>query len=310
MFVQTQTLWRKLEPYLLLTVGVAACATSVIFIKLSALDPVWLSAWRLLLAAAVLSPLAMRESRGRVGGSGERGLGWWLAGGLLGVHFITWIVGARLTPAAHSSLIVNMVPAASPILLWVLVRERITIREGGGTVIALSGVGWLGWADYRFSPEHFWGDAICFGSMWLFAAYLVVGKRWSSGSLWLYVVPVYAIAGFGCALVGTASWALGHGPSPLAGLDLREGMLVLGLSLIPTVIGHSVLNQSMRRLRGQVVAIFNLGQFLFAAVFAYWWLGERVSAPLWVAGLLLVGGAFLVVGRLHPKASPGILAPK
>ena len=80
----------------------------------------------------------------------------------LRLHFITWIAGARMTPAANSTLIVNIVPVVMPLLLWLFAREKLTPRETWATGIATVGLAVLFAADFRISREHFRGDTICF----------------------------------------------------------------------------------------------------------------------------------------------------
>jgi len=53
-------------------------------------------------------------------------------------------------------------------------------------------------------------------------------------------------------------------PGPWVCFPIRQWLMLIGLGIIPTVMGHSVLNHCMHLLRGQTVSIFNLGQFVFA----------------------------------------------
>ena len=167
--------------------GVFACSTAALFIKTSAVHPAVLSAWRLLIAAAVLSPLFLRAWRRQ-----PESLGWTdlrrslIPGVLLALHFISWAAGARMTPVANATLIVNMVPVAMPFFLFFLLREKINRGEIAGTVLALAGVTVLAWSDYRFEPENLPGDAVCFASMLLFGLYLAYGRlNRGAASMWL-----------------------------------------------------------------------------------------------------------------------------
>ena len=295
----------------LLVFGVWACATAVIMIKLCRVHPVLLAACRLLVAAVVLAPLFardLRRCRGRYGLALLRKTV--LPGLLLGAHLVTWIIGARLTPAANSSLIVNMVPVAMPFLLYVLVRERLTRGELLATATAMAGVGVLAAADYRVGDTSFLGDVVCFVSMVLLAWYLALGRRNRDfPTIWLYVTPLYLFAGMACliaALLTAGVWAapgvrgalqcLGLGDvHPLAVAAASDWMWILALGIIPTVMGHSILNYSMKHLRGQVVSITILGQFIFAGAMAYWILSEIPCWSFYPASVLVVGGAVLVL---------------
>jgi len=281
---------------LVLVFGVFACSTAVIMIKArpATLDPVLLAALRLFVAAIALTPLMLRDLRRFPGRLGRRQLAATLLPGLLlGAHFVSWIIGVGYTKAVNASLIVNMVPIVMPLLMFALVRERVTAGELLATAIVIGGVALLGWTDFDASPQYLLGDAICFGSMLLMAVYLALGRRNREfASLWLYIVPLYWTAGVFC-FAASLFFA-----NPFRAYSPREIGLILGLGLVPTVMGHSILNYSMKHLRGQVVSILNLGQFVLAGVMAYFIYAESPSWSLYVAAGVLVAAAIVVL-RLH-----------
>lgn len=292
--------------------GVFCCATSVLFIKSSTADPVFLASARQLLAAAFLAPWYFQARRAAVSqtAAGSEAIPLRrrqvvLPGLLLGAHFVSWIVGARLTPAANATLIVNMVPIAMPFLLLALAHERVTRRELVGTGLALGGVIFLGAADFDAAPVHFLGDLVCFGSMLLYAGYLAGGRAARSlPSLFLYVVPVYFAGGLACLVAGLVGWGgqlAGLLPpwvgSPATLASPRELLLLLGLTVMPTLLGHTLINRALRSLRGQVVSIVNLAQFVFAGLMAWFFLGERPAVAFLFAAALVVAGALVVLVR-------------
>lgn len=278
--------------FALLFLGVFACSTAVIMIKVTTLHPVLLASYRCGLAAAILSPLFLRGLARHPGFLTRRRLLRCVVPGLLlGIHFVTWIFGAIDPPAANSSLIVNMVPLVMPFVLFAIVRERPTRGELAGTVLAVAGVIVMTASDFSFSREHFRGDVLCLVSMVFFCVYLVLArKNRDFPSVWLYLVPVYAIAGASCLAAGLV-WA-----APLEGAAARDLLVVLGLALVPTVIGHSVLNYSMRHLGAQAVGVANLGQVLFATVMAYFILSEIPRPTTCVAAGLIACGIAVALG--------------
>ncbi len=284
--------WR----YLLLFTGVFACSTAAIMIKASTTHPLVLAALRLLLAAALLSPVFVREWQRHPGAYTRTHLRRSvLPAFVLALHFISWSYGARMTLSAQASLIVNLVPVALPFLLLGLTGERINRTEIVGTALALAGVAALTARDALAGGGDAWGNAVCFGSMLLFATYLALGrKNRDFPSLWLYVVPVYALAGLICLAVAAPAlhtFDLGSG---------REWALMVALACVPTIIGHSLLNQAMRHLRGQIVSLCNVGQFVFAGVLAYFLFDERPALAFYAGSALVVGGIALVVFAAPP----------
>lgn len=274
-----------MPPQLGLLVGLCAASSSVIFIKESRLDPVILAAGRLWVAAACVLPWflsAARRNPGFLVANLRRVL---LPSLLLAVHFITWIIGARLTPAVNSSLLVNMIPVVTPLLLLVLARERLNKREVLATLVALSGAILLGAWDFQFKTEYFLGDVICFGSMILFASYLVLGRvNRDFPALWLYMTPLYFFAGLICAAVASFSAELDEQL-----WDLRQIALLVGLGVVPTIIGHGCLNHALKHIRGQVVGVANLGQVVSAGILAYLILGEVPELNFYPASALVAG---------------------
>jgi drug/metabolite transporter (DMT)-like permease len=291
---------------LLLIFGVFCCSTAVLLIKASQTSPVMLASLRLWVAAAALSPvffLSVRRHRARFRwGSLRMTI---MPAVMLAIHFISWIIGARMTPAVNSTLIVNFVPLVMPFLLFMSLRERLTASEIVATVIALGGVGLLCISDFNIDAEYFWGDVICFGSMLALAYYMLLARRNRDfPSLWLYVVPIYFLAAAFCL---AAAPLLGSMRVDFSG---REVLLIVALGIVPTVFGHSIINRSMQRLRGQVVSIINMGQFIFAGVMAWFVFGERPGGMLYVAAAMIVGGASLVVVqtlRRRPTEEPATM---
>ncbi|RYX86699.1 DMT family transporter [bacterium] len=275
----------------LLLVGVLCCSTSVLFIKASGLHPAVLASYRLLAAALLLSPVYFAQVKKHRASYSVRHLKMTLLPALtLALHFISWAQGAQLTRAANASLIGNMNAVVIPFLLFFLMRERVSPREIVGTLIALVGVLWLASSDLGVTSTGLWGDIVCFGSMLLFSFYLVQGRlNRDIPNIWLYLVPLYAFAGLICLVVATfvAEPFAPHPPRALA--------CALGLTLMPTIIGHSILNMSIQRLNGQIVSVCNLFQFLFAGALAFLLFHEAPHPAFYGAGLLVVTGAVLVI---------------
>lgn len=281
-------MWWRL---LLLWLGVFAVSTSVLFIKASEVDAILLPAHRLVFAAAILSPLFLRELSVHRQSFRlvhlRRAI---LPALFLALHFISWTAGARLTTAANASLIVNMIPVAMPFFLFLFLRETVNRAEIIGTLLAVSGVVILMGGDYVFSPDHLPGDLTCFLSMLLFALYLALGRlNRDVPSLWLYLVPLYAFAGFICFAAGIVAGRT------FTVYPAREYLLLLGVAVVPTVVGHSLLNYSLKHLRGQIVSISASGQFIAAAMMAFFLFREVPEPVFYLAATLILWGTIIAV---------------
>lgn len=284
--------------WVILLFGVFATACSFVFIRESSEPPVMLAAWRVLLASIMLFP-AYWLARQRHGDSAplqvlKRSL---FPGIVLAAHFITWVIGARLSLGVNATIIVSLVPLALPIIVWILFSEAMQKLEWIATALALSGLAVLAFDGMTVNSAHLTGDAICLVSMVLFALYLALARRSSHlPSLWLYVVPVYAVSGVASLLAAPF-----FGPITPQWTAWNVAM-VFALAGVSTVIGHSALNFAMQHMRSQTVGVMTLAQFVVAGVIAYFLYQEVPSLLFYPASFLMVLGMALVV--LNQKETP------
>ena len=275
----------------LLIFGVLCGSTAVIMIRASGDHPFLIASYRLLIAAVVLFPFFWRDLKSYPGKYGWKQVGWSAVPAvILAIHFMSWVVGARMTAVASASLIANLTPVAMPFFVFFFYQERINRSEVLGTLFTLAGLVVLGWSSLQVSQTNFFGDLICFGSMLAFAAYLALGRRNGPRlSLWLYMVPLYAIAGVGCLLCALPF------VNPIKSYATSDVLLIIGLGLIPTVLGHTILNYSLKFFRGQVVSVTNLGQPIFAGIIAFLLFGEVPRLVFFAAAALIVAGVLIVL---------------
>ncbi len=274
-----------------LVIGVIATALSFVFIRESTEAPAMLAGFRVLIAGLVLLPVYLQQ-RKRYGDSSyalvfKRSL---LPGLVLGIHFIAWVVGARLTTAANATLIVSLVPLVMPFLMFWQFGERLQRPEIIATVLAISGMLMLTINDFTISKDYLLGDGVSFISMLLFALYLTVARRYASlASVWLYIVPVYLVAGISTVLLACLF------SSPFHSYSLYNLSMILGLALVSTVIGHTAFNYAMQQLRGQTVSIAIMSQFIVAAIAGYVLYNEVPPLLFYPASVLLLVAVLLVI---------------
>lgn len=277
--------------FLILLFGVICGSSAVIMIKASSEHPYLVASYRLLIAALVLSPLYLRDLRSWNGPYGWREIGWSAVPALgLAAHFMSWVVGARMTPVANASLIANLTPVAMPFFLWAVYREKVTRMELIGSGLTLAGLVILTAANVTVDPGQVTGDLICFGSMLAFAAYLSLGRKNGPRlSLWLYMVPLYFISGLIC--LACAALVI----NPIKAYSLDNILFIIGLGIIPTVFGHTILNYSLKFFRGQVVSVTNLSQPIFAGVLGFLLFREVPKPIFFLAAAVIFSGVLIVL---------------
>jgi len=263
------------------------------------MHPILLASYRLLFASFCLSPFFFKKLKE------HRDNNLWphlraslLPGILLGAHFSLWIMAVKMTTIVNATLIVNLVPVAMPFFMFALIRERITAYELIGTLLALAGLYLLVAGDLSLNRQHFEGDVVCLIAMVLLTAYLALGrKNRKIVSIWLYIVPLYFVGGLFCFIIALFF------TNPIQAYSSVDIAVVAGIVLIPTIIGHSILNHCMKYMRGQIVSIFNLSQFIFAGIMGYFFLHEIPPKTFYLASVIIVAGAVIAI-RGKPARKP------
>lgn len=275
----------------LLLFGIFCNSTAYIFVKTSRENSLLLSAGRLLVAALVLTPFFLRELKTASGNYGWRQFGWaCLPALVLSVTFSSFTIGARMTQTANAGLIIGLTPVAMPFYLWWLLREKINRREILGTLISLAGILVLIGGNLHASHTNLIGDMIVVVSMLGLTGYMALGRKNAPRlSLWLYMVPLFWVAGLICLAVALFF------VNPVKAYSMPDLLTILGMGVFSTAIGQTILNYSFKYFRGQTVSLANMIQPLFAGAMGYFIFGEVPHPVFYFAVLLISAGVFVAL---------------
>jgi len=280
-----------IKGFVLLLFGTLACSTAAIIIKLSQTDPILLAGFRCLIASIILSPLYFRDRRLHRSTYHFKHL--WaslLPGIFMGLHFISWNFGVVRTAIANATLLVTMAPITMPFFAWIIFRQKLNRAEWAATAFSVMGLVILVISDLQLQAKNVAGDLLSVLSLLFLTYYMILARvNRDVGSIWLYIVPVYFISGMFSMV---CSLFFEH---PFQAYRMREIYIFLALALIPTVIGHSILNYSMRHLPSQLVAIVSSAQFIYAGILAYFIHQETIHVMFLPASGLVVVGVVLAV---------------
>jgi len=257
-----------------------------------------LAAWRLTLAALILTPFALARCRGELGSIAPRDAGLALAAGaFLAVHFASWIASLAYTSVAASTVLVTTNPIWIAAASWVLFREQPGRGLLAGIALALAGsvaIFWAGTSGATGADPTLGNTLALVGSITV-SAYLLIGRSLRRRlSLLAYVWLVYGAAA-GVLLAAVAATG-----APMLGFAPAAYALLLALALGPQLAGHSAFNWALRYLSPAFIAIAILGEPIGAAILAYLVLGERI-APLELAGFVLLICGIYVAARAERR---------
>jgi len=290
-----------MPPGLALSGAVVAISFAGPLVRFSSADALVISAWRLLFSTAFIAVILLVRGellprRPLSGRDWILGAG---AGVLLAGHFWSWVASIQFTTIASSSVLVSTQPLFVAGLSVAFLKERPTVRQWMGILVAVAGAGFIGWGDFTLGGTALLGDALALSAGMMAAGYFAIGRSLRKKlDLWHYTGLVYGAAAMVLALA--VLWA----PAvSLTGHTFQDWMVFLGLAAVPMMLGHTGINYALRYLPAYVANLASLGEPVGATIIAWLLPGIRETPPaqtLFGGGLMLVGIALGTLRRRFP----------
>jgi len=273
-------------PLLVLAVALAGVSFGSIFVRLAAAPALAIALWRMTLASAVVLPLAAASGTLRRGFVMRDLALAAAAGGLLALHFATWITSLQFTSVASSVLLVNTAPVFVAVLMWAT-GQRPTAATWAAVGIAAAGAAVIAAGSLQ-DRGSLVGNLLALGGAIAMAGYLLLAREAQRG---LPYLPYVGIA-YGTAALTLWSAVLVSG-TPWSGFTTGTWAAIGALAVVSQLVGHGGYNWSLRHLQPVFVSVALTGEPVIAALLAWRLLGERPTAATAAGGLLVLAGIFL-----------------
>ena len=282
-------------PFVVLGIGVMAISFGAILARLAqgeGVSSLAVASWRLGLAAILITPLALMQARHELFRLGRRELVLTLgAGFFLALHFGTWISSLEYTSVASSTALVTTNPLWIGLASFFLFKERPTTMMLGGIALSFAGSLFIFWSDSQNASagsHPMLGNLLALIGSWCFSAYLLIGRRLRAG----LGLPAYIWLAYGAAALFLFA------ASALSGVELldhsgKAWLMLLGLALIPQLLGHTAYNWSLRYVSATFIAVVTLGEPVGSALMAFLILNEGFAPLQFVGFTLLLAGIYL-----------------
>lgn len=277
-------------------------STSGIFINQiinkSGITPVGLAFWRdfatfsvLMLGISILQPHLLRIKR--------RDIPWLFAmGGSIGLFHVLWNTSVMLVGASIATVIQSDSPIFVTILAWIFFKEPLTKRKFAAIALSIIGTvlisGLHGLGTLQVTARGLLialGSAIMYGLMSLFGKKLV-------GSYSPWTVLLYTF-GIGALILLPLQFQV---PLPQS-ISTQVLLLFTGLIFITTISGFALYTTALQTLQASIASITNTTEVAFAAILAYFLLGERLDS--WqIFGALLVVASVVMISIPDGKYKP------
>ncbi|HEX6870985.1 MAG TPA: DMT family transporter [Micromonosporaceae bacterium] len=301
-----------------LAVAVGAVSVSGPLIAFAAAPAFAIAFWRNAMAVGLLGPLAVARRREELATLALRRRSdaafSALAGVALTVHFVCWVPSVKLTTVATATALVATQPVWQGIISSAQGR-RLPALSWVGIAVAVAGAVAATGADLSVSATAVGGDLLAMAGGIAAAVYTALGERARvNTSTTTYTFVCYSVcAGITllvCLVVGI----------PLGGYPGTAWLALVGLTVGPQLLGHSLFNFALRRVAATTISVVVLLEVPGAAFVGWWWLGQTVRPSAWPGLILLLAGVVIVVLagrrardraiRLVEEPEAGVIAPE
>jgi len=223
--------------------------------------------------------------------------GVFIAGVLLLGIFLSETFGVLLTRAANAAFLISLCVVLTPLVEWMLLKRRPGRIEWAAVALSLLGA-WLLAGDGAVVLNP--GDALILLAALLRALNVCVTKRVMRDST-LPPLSVTAVQS-GVVAFGSAAVALVFAPGQWQHLPSFVGHApfwgsVFYLVFACTLFAFFAQNYAIKRSSPTRVALLMGSEPAFGALFAWFWLGEKISLIAWVGGGLIVAASMLATVR-------------
>ena len=274
----------------LLAVAVFFISTSAPLIAATAAPAIAIAFWRTALGAALTAPWTLGRHLAELRGLSRRQMWLCAAGGvLLAAHFATWIPSLRYTSVASSTALVSTQPVWAALMARAA-GVRLPRQVWVGIGIALAGVVLLTGIDVSLDRRSLIGDALALVGAVLAAAYVTVGERARVD----ISTPTYTLLAYSSSAVVLLPVCLVGGIA-LAGYSTQAWLLILALTVLAQLLGHSLINATLRTTSATVTSMGILFEMPLATMMAALFLGQWPPLAVLPALVLLLIGVAVVV---------------
>ena len=268
-----------------------AVGWSSIFIRwCEGLDPFLIAFYRMAWAALILLPFTLSDYRKNFSGINRKDLVMMLSVGvILALHFITWTTSLFYTSVASSTVLVTTQPIFLVLLSTFFSSEKVRKLSIIAVAIAMGGAIIIACGGFEIAGNHLKGDLLALAGAVCAAFYLFFGRsvRQRVNNL-AYIQIVYASSAVTLLIIVLifSEFRINFSAS------YHFWLLLLGL--IPTIVGHSLYNWSLKKIRAYIVGTSVLGEPLGASVYAWLIFNEIPHVSTVFGAILIFGGVALL----------------
>lgn len=235
-----------------------------------------------------VAALAMALLRPRVSlnfAKGDIGFGA-LIGTVLAVGYITQTIGLEATTAAMSGFLTGLYVVLTPLLAWLVLKQKISLKIAIGAILAAIGLGILSGAaeSVEFQIGQLWLIACAV----MYAVHILLLGKYGQGR------DSYRFAMLQIAFVAIVTWVFALLDGYQAPPDGSVWFAILFTALLSTVFAFWVQTWAQTILEASRVALLITSEVVFTAIIAVAVGQEPATAAMVIGGSVMLVAMLLV----------------
>ena len=273
--------------YLVLLLAlVSVSSTSLVIRHVAFVPALTLAFWRMLSASGLLWAYSVKKPQSLIRIENRRQIV--LAGFFLGLHFALFFVGVRNTSVASATLLANTGPVFTALLSW-FIGQRVSKSVMLGLLLSVFGIVVVQWSEFGLENNNVWGNVFSLLSGFCIAmTYMFASQIRKTTENVLYGRSVFLVAAMTIGAVAMLSGV------SVFDFDKNDVVWFLFLGIVPSILGHNMLNYSIKFLSPTAVASIPLGEPILASAFGYLLFLEKIpesaifGAPIVFIGIIII----------------------
>jgi drug/metabolite transporter (DMT)-like permease len=280
---------KKLNPKLIVIIGVVFVSFSSVLIKASAAPALIISTYRLAFTVLLIAPYTIIKNKNELRNIDKKSLLLCaLSGIFLALHFATWITSIKYTSIASSAVLVNTHPVFIVTLTYLIFKDKISKKALFSIAMTLVGGIIISSGDKGLGSNVFLGDMLAVAGAAFVAFYMIIGRVMRQRlSVTAYTFIVYLSCTITLFILVIAT------KTELYPYDLKDWAIFLALAVFCTILGHSIFNWSLEYVKPTFLSVAILGEPVFATLWAALIFAEYPTYYNVIGSTIIILGIYL-----------------
>lgn len=266
--------------------GIVCMSSSVVFIRHSTAPSMVLALYRMLISVLFLLPAVLGRRRGEWKQLTARDVRRLAAAGLcFGLHFFFYFESLKHTSIGASVMLCSTEIFFVAVAAWLLLGEYIGPKGRIGIGVTFAGCVVVALAQGVDGQNVWYGNVLALLAAIAAAGFTLLGRKSRSTiSNSLYTMIVYSFASLtllgGCLTTGVE----------LTGYDPMNLWIALGMAVLCTTLGHSLLTWGLRYETASFISSAKMLTPVCSILFGWTMLGEAPPVLVMAGSAIIIGG--------------------